>query len=507
MMTRAALGILLAVGVAACVPPVARPASETVQAATLRSKSAWQNEVLYFIVTDRFANGNRRNDRDVEPANPTGYHGGDLDGVIGKLDYLKDLGVTTLWLTPWVDNDDQVLAVDGKRLWGYHGYWPKDLKQVDEHLGDLATVRRLVNEAHRRGLQVMQDYVVNHTGYQHPWGKARKDPASPYHGWFHQFGDIRNWDDPWQMVHGDLHGLPDWRHANPETARYLIDDAKWWVQQTGVDGLRLDAVKHVDRDFWRRFNREVRTVKPDLMLLGEVLHGDVGVCADYMRDGFDSLFDFPLYYGITDVFARGQSARRLAGLLAQDDKYPANSFLTNFIDNHDVPRFLSVAGDRGVERLQAALSFIFTIRGMPSLYYGTEAGLKGGDDPYNRPDMDWQRGEPRLKGHIQRLAEIRRRLSPLRQGRQLEMWQDDQVFAFSRLEGTQEVIVIHNTSEQPITRRMPLRAESRLADGTRLVDHLSNQATVVSERSLTVTIPPLQARILAPELAAGASRR
>lgn len=502
------LATMMTLGVtAACAAPMPQlmGSAQSAVSATSRVKSnTWTDEVMYFIVTDRFNNGDRSNDRNVEPSNEWGYHGGDIAGVIAKLDYLKSLGVTTVWLTPWVDNDDTPLALDGgKKLWGFHGYWPKNLEAVDEHLGSMALTRTFVQEAHRRGMKVMQDHVLNHTGYQHPWGKNRKDPKDPHHSWFNQHGEITNWDDPFQMVYGDLAKLPDWNQDNPEVSKYLIDNASWWVKQTGVDGLRVDAIKHVDHKFWRQFTSEIKSRHPNLMLLGEVLHGDPKVVSSYMRDGFDSMFDFPLYYGITDVFAKGASARKLGNLLAQDNTYPDGSFLTPFIDNHDVPRFMSQAGSNGKERLKGALTLTLTIRGMPCIYYGTEGALKGAGDPSNRADMPWNNLDADLTAHIKRLTGLRKQFPVLAKGRQLEMWQDDQVYAYSRQEGKEEAIVVLNTGDRPITRKISVRAESMLTDGTQLTDQLGGPGVSIDRGTLTVTLPARQQAIFTP----GASRR
>lgn len=495
--------LLTTVVTAACaapLPALRQGVTADLQATASRNSRVmnWTDEVMYFIVTDRFFNGDRSNDLNTEPRNEWGYHGGDIAGVIQKLDYLKSLGVTTLWLTPWTDNDDKPLTIDGgKKLWGFHGYWPKDLQAVDEHLGRMETVRSFVGEAHRRGMKVLMDYVINHTGYEHPWGKNRKDPKDPHHDWFNQFGDIRNYDDPYQVVHGDLAGLPDWNQDNPLVSRYLIDNANWWVQQTGVDGLRVDAVKHVDHAFLRQFSREIKGKNPNMMLLGEVLHGDPNVVASYLRDGFDTMFDFPLYYGITDVFGKGQSARRLGSLLGQDGTYPSGTFMTPFIDNHDVPRFMSQAGANGKDKLKGALTFTLTVRGMPCIYYGTEAGLKGAGDPANRADMPWNNLDPDLTAHIKRLIAIRKQYEPLRKGQQLEMWQDEDVYAYSRKSGKDEVIVAMNVGDRPQTRTIPLRAESQMADGTPLTDLLGGKGVTVDNHKLMVTLAPRSQAILA----------
>ncbi len=459
-----------------------------------RSRSAslegWKDEVIYFVLLDRFANGNRQNDFNVQPSNPTGYHGGDLDGLISKLAYLDNLGVTTLWISPVVDNDDDQLAKTG--LWGFHGYWAKDFEKVDEHLGDVAKVKELLNKAHARGMKVMLDIVANHGGYEY---KHRDNPA--YKSWFNQHGNIQNWEDQWWLENGSLYGLPDFNQQTPDARKYLIDVwAKW--AGLGFDGFRVDTVKHVPKDFWEDFNTQIaKRTKSDFLLLGEVLHGDVGYVADYQRRGkFHSLFDFPLYYTLNDVFAKGASMRKLGDRFAQDAAYPNPELLSPFIDNHDVPRFLSQAGG-DLAKLKLALACVTTVRGIPSLYYGTEVGMTGHKEPENREDMAWGKN-PDLTRYVQQLLKIRKDSEALRRGKQLEMWQDDAVYAYGRLTAQSEAIVVLNNDARSQVREIPLRAESKLKDGTRLVDQLSGETVVVSQRKIRLTLPGKGAVILKP---------
>lgn len=491
---RFALALALGLSVIGCgsLPGISSDSEASLAAQKSRSASldAWKDEVIYFVLLDRFHNGNRQNDFNVQPQNPTGYHGGDLDGLIAKLPYLDGLGVTTLWISPIVDNDDGELAKTG--LWGFHGYWAKDFEKVDEHLGDVAKVKELLDKAHARGMKVMLDIVANHGGYEY---KHRDDPR--YKGWFNQHGNIQNWDDQWWLENGSLYGLPDFNQQNPEARKYLIDVwAKW--AKLGFDGFRVDTVKHVPKEFWADFNTQIaQRTRPDFLLLGEVLHGDVGYVADYQRRGkFHSLFDFPLYYTLTDVFAKGASMRRLGDRFAQDAAYPNAELLSPFLDNHDVPRFLSQAGgDLG--KLKLALACVLTVRGIPSLYYGTEVGMTGKGEPENRQDMAWGKN-PELTRYVQQLLKIRKDTVALRRGKQLEMWQDDAIYAYGRLTAQEEAIVVLNNDGGRQEREIPLRAESRLKDGTQLVDRLSGEKVVVSQRKIRVTLPGKGALILSP---------
>lgn len=491
---RFALALALGLTSLGCAAAPGVPTDSEASLEAMRSRSAsleaWKDEVIYFVLLDRFANGNRQNDFNVQPGNPTGYHGGDLDGLLSKLPYLDSLGVTTLWISPIVDNDDDQLAKTG--LWGFHGYWAKDFERVDEHLGDKAKVTELLNKAHARGMKVMLDIVANHGGYEY---KHRDDPQ--YKAWFNQHGNIQNWDDQWWLENGSLFGLPDFNQSHPAARKYLIDMWADWAK-LGFDGFRVDTVKHVQKDFWEDFNTQIsKRTKSDFLILGEVLHGDTGYVADYQRRGkFHSLFDFPLYYTFNEVFAKGGSMRKLGDRFAQDGAYPNADLLSPFLDNHDVPRFLSQAGG-DLSKLKLALACVLTVRGIPSLYYGTEVGMTGHKEPENREDMAWGK-QPELTRYVQGLLAIRKESVALRRGKQLEMWQDDAIYAYGRLTSQEEAVVVLNNDGRPQTREIPLRAESKLKDGTRLTDRLSGESVVVTNRKIRVTVAGKGARIFLP---------
>ena len=466
---------------------------------------AWRDDIIYFVMTDRFANGDTRNDINVDKRNPYAYHGGDLKGLMQKIPYIKDLGATAIWLTPVNDNRDEVFV---DKYWGFHGYWIKQFDRVDEHLGDEETFKEFVRQAHANGLKVILDMVVNHVGYDVPMTKNAQ-----LKDWFHNKGDVKNWDDQYQLEYHDVQGLPDLNTENPAVIKFLEDEWSKWVTRTGIDGFRMDTVKHVPIPFWAQFNQTMRRrAKSDFLLLGEVLHGSVDYMAPYIRQGqFDSLFDFPMYFAIADVFGRGQSMRKLGSMLAQDDKYKDATMLSPFIDNHDVPRFLSTAG--GDERkLRLALTFVMTMRGIPSVYYGTEVGISGASEAENRIDMPFGKN-PKLTEFTRTLMHLRKKLAPLRRGRMLEMWQDDQIYAYTRLMGgerarpVEEVIVALNNDEQGQTREIGLRAESNMAEGTVLVDQLSGARVVVQHRKLRVNLAGKQAMILVPTAPSRQTRR
>lgn len=504
--SRRLLGLLLASaalagchqGVAA-LPTAGADMGEAAASARTRNLEAWKDEIIYFVLTDRFYNGNKKNDYDVRPNDPHAYHGGDLEGVIKKLDYLKDLGATAIWITPVNENKPDALV--GK-YWGFHGYWIHDFNKVDRHLGDDATFKRLTAEAHRRGMKVMLDIVANHTGYDAPLAKdaSKKD-------WFHHHGNIQNWDDQWQLEHRDIHGLPDFNTENPAVVKFHEDVWSSWIKRFDLDGFRVDTVKHVPMKFWSDFNSTIKQRAPkDFLILGEVLHGDPGYVAPYTRQGkFDTVFDFPMYFTMTDVFARGQSMRKLGERLGHDRAYGEPELLSPFLDNHDVPRFLSTAG--GDERkLRLAMAFLFTMRGIPTMYYGTEVGMTGAHEPDNREDMKWGKNAS-LTSYTRTLMHLRHELAPLRRGKQLEMWQDDDVYGYSRLAGKDEVIVMLNNSDKPQTRLVPLRHESALQDGTVLGNRLGQETITVQSRQIKVELGPKQAQVLVVKSGGAKKRR
>lgn len=461
-----------------------------------KADTAWhQNQIIYFPLTDRFSDGDSNNNFAVDRSHPAGFWGGDLKGLTEKLDYIKSLGATSIWLSPLADNTEQVRVGDYHGF-GHHGYWIRDHYGVEEHQGKMADAQKLVKEAHDRGLKVVLDVVLNHVGPDHPFAN---DPSKK--SWFNNQGGIHDWNDPRQVEQGDLGGLPDLNQENPETYKYLVDNTLWWIEQTGVDGIRLDAIKHVSKDFWAKFVPEVkeRSGKEDLFVMGEAYHGDPNVVASYQKAGIDSLFDLPLYFTIKETLGQGGSMKKIAERLAQDSLYEAPEKLVTVLDNHDLPRFLATASNNtpgeGDKRLTQAMAFQMTVRGVPSVYYGTEAGFSGGEDPHNREMMDFT-ARPDLKANLQKLTHLRNNSAALQEGAQREMWVDDSVYAFSRATDKEEVIAVFHNGTLPSQRQIPLRAESSLADGTVLVDAISGREFTVKNQQIDLPLEPLTPVVL-----------
>jgi len=363
------------------------------------------DDVIYLIMPDRFAEGDPSNDnravggRPVNRNSPRALHGGDLRGIREHLTYLKDLGVTGLWLTPIYRN-----SLPGHD--DYHGYHTVDFYAVEPRLGTMQDFRDLVDEAHRAGLKVIQDQVANHSGPLHPWVA---DPPTPT--WWHGLdraarlrnnSDIAALSDPYARpkrrevpLDGWFAGsLPDFNQSDPLVADYLIQNALWWAGMTGLDGIRQDTYPYVDRPFWEQWQTALDRQYPHLVVTGEITAPSPAVLSFFeggeRRNGVDtklkSMLDFPLESAVRSVFAQDKPMTLLTDVLAQDSLYRHPEALVLFPGNHDQPRFLTLAkGD--VSKLLMATAFILTTRRTVHLYYGDEIGLKGGDDPDNREDF------------------------------------------------------------------------------------------------------------------------
>ncbi len=460
-------------------------------ARTGRFRGFSPDDVIYLIMTDRFADGDPAND---DPAisrglfdrrKPRYYHGGDFQGIIDHLPYLKDLGVTALWLTPVYDNVNHLNErekYDGQPITDYHGYGAVDFYGVEEHFGDLGLLKKLVDSAHALGMKVIQDQVANHTGPYHPWATDSPTPT-----WFN--GTVENhlantWQiwtlaDPYapgSLRKSTLDGwfiniLPDLNQNDPLSARYLIQNTLWWIGATGIDGIREDTLPYVPRSFWHEWMEAIKREYPDFRVVGEMWDEDPALVAffqggrkqfDGVDSGVDALFDFPVYGAIRRVFAHNAPPEELAKVLAHDRLYPNPNLLVTFLGSHDTARFMNEAS---VEDLKLAFTFLMTTRGIPMIYYGDEIGMRGGGDPDNRRDFPggWREDgrnafeasgrtgeEQAIFERVQRLLEVRAKLEPLRRGATIDLVANDGVYALARISGDRVALVVFNTDQKPV---------------------------------------------------------
>jgi glycosidase len=453
-----------------------------------------KDDVIYLLMPDRFANGDPSND---DPVVSRGlldrgvaryYHGGDLAGVRQRLPYLKSLGVTAIWMNPIYENANQLNRremYDGKAITDYHGYGATDFYAVDEHFGDLNTLRELVDAAHAQGIKIILDLVANHTGPYHPWATNSPTPT-----WYNGTTEnhLANTWQIWTLADPNstpavrkpvLDGwfaniLPDLNQDDPEVARYIIQNSLWWVAVSGIDGIRQDTWPYVPRRFWRDWMTALQREFPSLKVVGEVWDGNPALVSffeggrtqfDGLDDKVDLLFDFPLFYPIRRAFGEGGQLREVAQMLSHDRLYRDPTSLVTFLGLHDVLRFANEKGATPAG-LKLAYTFLLTTRGTPLLYYGDEIGLPGGGDPDNRRDFPggWP-GDPRnafeasgrtadeqsIFAHLQALLKLRAERPDLRGAQTETVLTEPQIWVYRR-GGT---MVALNNDTTAVTVRLP----------------------------------------------------
>ena len=464
------------------------------------SNGFWQAQSIYQIITDRFYDGDPSNnnaDGNYDPAGHSGtsVHGGDFKGIEQKLDYIKALGATAIWISP------VVLNARGE----FHGYAGLDFYKVDPHWGSLADLQHMVRAAHARGLLVIDDIVVNHggnllessdpgypnfkyppDGYQMRFRNPAKQYPPPFDlnatnpaitNLFHNYGIIQDYKDDTQVELGELSRLDDLKTETDFVRTQMTKIYEYWIEQAGFDGFRIDTVKHVEMGFWQTWCPAVHAFaaahgKPDFFMFGEVPHQSDVKCGSYtgtMGGGpfkLDSLLDYTLYFKINSVFGRAdggtkQLADHYAAVAASYDP-SAQMRLVTFLDNHDQTRFLSPGwANDNIDRLKVALAFLYTAQGIPCLYYGTEQAFNGKKDPFDREDMfagqfEWgpSLGDNFNLTHplfqlVAKLNNFRRLYPALRTGVQTNLWNNANgpgLFAYARRLGAQEIFVVFNTA-------------------------------------------------------------
>jgi neopullulanase len=495
-------------------------------------------DVLYLIMIDRFADGDPANN---DPAQSRGlydrknkfyYHGGDLQGVIDRLPYLKELGVTAIWLTPWYDNYDrlnQIELKEEKPSTGFHGYNPQDFYAVEEHFGSHAKVRELVDTAHRLGIKIIQDQVMNHTGPYHPWvedaptqtwfnGTRARHLKNPFQTWvLHDFRPVDKLKTE-TMDGWFLDFLPDLNQQDAEVSRYLIQNTLWWIGTTGLDGIRMDTWQYVPNSFWRDWTTAIKREFQNFKVVGEVKDGDVvhvsffqGGTArfDGVDSGLDSLLDFPLFYPVRHAFAEGKPVDEIPKTLAKDYLYNNSEILVTLLGGHDDGRFMSEKGAT-VAGLKLANAFVLTTRGVPQLYYGDELAMEGEDEPTTRGDFPGgfpgdkrnaftaagrTKDEQELFEYIKRLTSLRRELEPLRTGRLVNLHVSEQQYAYARTTRSGAVVVVINNDNNAATVEFDV-SPIALPNGVSLTDRLSMDRDIsVHDGKINITLPKRSAAI------------
>ncbi len=480
-------------------------------------------DVIYLIMPDRFANGDPSNDNvpgmldTLAREALLGRHGGDLKGILDRLDYLKDLGITALWLNPELENDQPEAS--------YHGYAITDLYRVDRRLGTNELYRQLVRACHQRGLRVVRDVVLNHIGHHHYWMRdlpmrnwvntwptptqtsyratTLLDPYASEH-------DRRRFSDGWFVP-----SMPDLNQRNPHLANYLIQQAIWWVEYAGIDAFRIDTYTYADQAFTSRFCRALLQEYPSLFLFGEIWeHGVIpqGFFADNQpmrRANFDSdlpgVIDFQLCFAVHEALTREQGwtegISRLYYTLVKDYFYEDPMRNVIFLDNHDMTRFFSVVGE-DLNRWKCGIAWLLTTRGIPQIYYGTEILSTGFEAPsHGNIRKDFPGGWPtdtvnkftpegrtpqenEAFHFLRTLLHYRYRTPALYAGRLMHFVPEQGVYVYFRYNADKTIMTVINTANE--MRTLPLeRFAERLQGFRQAQDALTGRMLPLGE-NLTV---------------------
>jgi glycosidase len=348
-----------------------------------KEEKAWSEELVYYIVVDRYNNGNPHNDgKDVDPQNPSAYHGGDIVGIMKKLDYIKDMGFSSIVLSPIFAAGD------------YAGEHVEDVKKVEEHFGSLDDLNRLVDEAHKREIKVLIEFVANHV------------------------------------------------EMNQQET---IDTANWWIEKSKIDGYYINKADSINTEFWQEFQTELEKKNENFYLIGSLEDNQEKTMSTYLQSGFDSILNEHFFEESSQMFSKvDQSFEKVTKVVEH-----SSDSLSTFIDNNNTVRFTRKAIENQQHpgnRLKMAFSYMYTVPGTPVVYYGSEIAIDGGKPPENRPLMNFQ-SDDELIDYIGKLAKIRKSLPALTKGDYQVLYEKSGMIIFKRsYQDETIIIVINNTS-------------------------------------------------------------
>ena len=491
-----------------------------------RAQGFDSSDVLYLIMPDRFADGNSKNNGKHDRNNPNARHGGDIQGIIDHLDYLSRLGVTAVWVNPVLENDMPELS--------YHGYSTTDYYRVDHRFGTNADWCRLVDECHRRGIKVVMDMIFNHCGSRHPWVS---DP--PFADWFnYPKGDVftnfrlstvydpyaSDYDRSCSVDGWFVPTMPDLNQHNPQLMRYLIQNSIWWVEYSGIDGIRMDTYTYADRNQMGRWCDAVMAEYPHFNIVGECWYANEGAEAYWQKGSrvaaddpkLPTVMDFVISLQARNAFLKPvKKYDQFSGLnllynhLALDFLFPDPQRILTFLDNHDTDRFLpEMPSD--LAAWKQAMTFLLTSRGIPQIYYGTEILMNGGREgsdgyvrrdfpggfPGDKVDAFTPEGRTPIQNEavdfLTSLLNWRRGNDVIARGSLKHFMPDNGLYLYSRRFDSREVHVIMNGTDAPLTVDMARYAEV-LPVGTRLRDVISDK---IIEIAPSMTFPSRATLIL-----------
>ncbi|MFM2269128.1 MAG: hypothetical protein RL757_2569 [Bacteroidota bacterium] len=444
-------------------------------------------DLVYLIMPDRFANGDESNDsfndmeqRGIDRKKMFFRHGGDLKGIENNLDYIKDLGMTALWLNPVIENNQDFES--------YHGYAFTDHYRVDKRFGGNVAYKSLIEKCHQKGLKMVQDYVHNHFGSKH---YTMRD--LPEADWIHQFDTFTRTtyrdqaiSDPYVSKYDQsrlLDGwfdtqMPDFNHHNLHVQRYLTQNTIWWVEEFGIDAYRLDTYLYNDQQFMSDWGKRLQKEYPNLSIFAETwVHGIINQAQttqnNYLRKPYNSYLpavtDFQLYFSIQDALTKQQGwtdgVTKLYQTLSNDYIYENPYRNVVFLDNHDLSRFYSIVNE-DVDKMKSATAWLLTTRGIPQVYYGFELLMTGYTNPDGKVRQDFpggwkgdstnefvKRATPKSENYFQyvkKMANWRKQKTCLHDGKLMQYLPVDGVYTYFRYDEKGTVMVVMNTSDKDV---------------------------------------------------------
>jgi glycosidase len=487
-----------------------------------RAQGVTNKDLIYLIMPDRFSNGDPSNDSvpgmqemKVDRSLGNARHGGDIQGVMNHLDYLKDLGVTAVWLTPAITNDMPHAS--------YHGYAVTDHYHIDPRFGTNALYKAFVDKSHVMGLKVVMDLVHNHSGTNEFFIKDM-----PMKSWVHQWPKYTNSNfrdaavmDPHAsaidkkiMLDGWFdHSMADMNENNPYVQNYLTQNHIWWVEYAGVDGFRLDTYPYNDAEYMADWARKVKAEFPHLSIYGETLVWSVANQAYFTQGntvnrGFDTELPGVVDSQVKDALAEALNGKdgwtdgvnRLYSVLAQDFLYQDPTRNVVFLDNHDMSRFYSVVG-QDFNKYKAGMALLLTIRGIPQMYYGDEILMKGYSNPDGLVRADFPGGWPGDKynkftdagrtdservafNYVRTLANYRKHTPALQTGKLMQYIPQKGIYVYFRYDAAKTIMIIYNgeTKEQTLTTD---RFNERTAGFTGATNVITNE-NISNIQSITI---------------------
>ncbi|MEW6654469.1 MAG: alpha-amylase family glycosyl hydrolase [Bacteroidota bacterium] len=471
-----------------------------------------QSDVIYLLMPDRFANGDPSNDKvdgyldRMDTIKFQGRAGGDLQGIINKLDYIKELGITAVWCTPLVENNT---------FRSYHGYSATDFYNIDPRFGSNELYKKFVDEAHKHGIKVILDHVANHFSDNHPWMKNL-----PVKDWINGTKENHLGANHHKMIFTDIHAdsvtikhveqgwfvndMVDLNQENQFVANYIIQNTIWWVEFSGLDGIREDTHPYNNQKFISRWAKTVLNEFPTLNIVGEVWTGESDFLAAYQNDtflkkGFDtnlpSLTDFPLRDALISFVTGERGLYEIFNIIAKDFLYTDPDQLLTFVDNHDLPRIMLFANGN-VEKAKMAYGILFTTRGIPCLFYGSEIGAVGGRDhgqlrmPFpggftgDNRDAFTRAGrtesENEIYDYIAKLIKLRRNYKALSSGKLIHYPPVKSFYFYLRESENEKFLIIANDSHEDQYFDLAAVAH-RLMGAKQLINMMNDEKTDITE--------------------------